>query len=92
VQQGWRRSSVEELRKRAEEHCGKGIPEETQLWDLGWCMREVVFSYLACERCGNQGCHVEDNKGQGVISRRKLEEMKWCGCMGKVAWPKEAKA
>jgi len=28
VQQGWRRSSVEELRKRAKEHCGKGVPEE----------------------------------------------------------------
>jgi len=35
VQQGWKRSSVEELRKRAEEHCEKGIPEEAQLWDLG---------------------------------------------------------
>jgi len=28
AQQEWRRSSIEELRKRAEEHCGKGIPEE----------------------------------------------------------------
>jgi len=35
AQQRWRRSSVEELRKRTEEHCGKGVPEEAQLWDLG---------------------------------------------------------
>ena len=70
-----------ELRKRVEEHCGKGVPEEAQLWDLGWYMREVVVSYLACERCGNQGYYVEDNRGQGVIFRRKLEGMKWCGLL-----------
>jgi len=53
--------------------------------------KEVVVLYLACERCRKQRCYVEDNRGQGVISRRKLEEMKWCGCMGKTAWSKEAK-
>ena len=37
--------------------------------------------YLTCERCGSQGCHVEDNRGQGVISRKKLKEIKWCGCV-----------
>jgi len=67
---------AEELRKRAEEHCRKSIPEETQLWDLGWCTREMVVSYLVCERCGEKRCHVEDNRGQGMISRRKLEEIK----------------
>jgi len=75
-----------------EEHCRKGIPEEAQLLELGWYMKEVVVLYLACKRCGNQGCHVKDNRGQGVISRRKLEEMKWCGCIGKAAQPREAKA
>jgi len=35
---------------------------------------------------------VKDNREQRVISRRKLEEMKWCRCMGKVVQPKEAKA
>jgi len=30
AQQGWKRSSIEELRKRAEEHCRKGVPEEAQ--------------------------------------------------------------
>jgi len=28
VQQGWRRSSIKELRKRAEEHYGRDVPEE----------------------------------------------------------------
>jgi len=35
---------------------------------------------------------VKDNREQRVISRRKLEEMKWYRCMGKVVQPKEAKA
>jgi len=35
VQQGWGRSSMKELRKKAEEHCGKGVPEEAQLLELG---------------------------------------------------------
>ena len=47
--------------------------------------------YITCERCGSQRCHVEDNREQRVISRRKLEEMKWCGCIEKAAWPREAK-
>jgi len=49
-------------------------------------------SYLACERCGKRGCYVEENKGQGVILNKRLEEMKWCGCIGEVAWPRKAKA
>jgi len=35
VQQGWRRSSVKELRKRAEEHCRRGVLGEAQLLELG---------------------------------------------------------
>jgi len=92
AQQGWRRSSIEELRKRAEEHCGRGVPEEAQLLELGYCTREVVVSYLTCERYESQGCHVEGNRGQRVISKRKSEEIKWCGCIGEAVRPKEAKA
>jgi len=66
AQQGWWRSSTEELRKRAEKHCGKGVPEETRLLELGWMTEETVVSYLTC-KCGEKGCHVEDNQGQGVI-------------------------
>jgi len=32
--------------------------------------------YLVYEMYGKQGCYVEENKGQGVISRRQLEELK----------------
>jgi len=35
---------------------------------------------------------MEDNRGQEVISRRKLEEMKWCGYIGKAVQPRKAKA
>jgi len=35
---------------------------------------------------------VEDNREQGVISRRKLGKIKWCGCIGKAARSREVKA
>jgi len=35
AQQEWRRSSIEELRKKTEEHCGKGVPREARLLELG---------------------------------------------------------
>jgi len=70
-----RRSLIEELRKRAEEHCGRGIPKETHLLELGWYTREVIVTYVECERCGEKGCHMEENRGQEVISNRQ----RWCG-------------
>jgi len=39
----------------------KGYPHNTV---------EVIVSYVECERCGWKGCHVEENRGQGVISNR----------------------
>jgi len=75
-------SSTEELRKRAEEHCGKGVPREAQLLELEWMMEEIVVLYLAC-KCGEKGSHVEDNWGQGVIPFWKWKELSWCGCTGK---------
>ena len=74
---------MEKLRIQAEVYCGKGIPEEAQLLELGWMTKEVVVSYLVCERCGERGCHVEDNRGQGVISWTKRKTLSWCGCKGK---------
>ena len=59
--------------------------------ELGWYTQEVVILYLACERYGKRGCYVEKNREQGVISNRKLEEMKWCGYIEKAAQPKEVK-
>ena len=36
AQQGkWRRSSQEQLRKRAEWYCGPTVPQDAQLWELG---------------------------------------------------------
>jgi len=67
VQQGWKKSSIEELRKRAEEHCGRGILEETRLLELGWYTRETIVTYVEYERCRKKGCHMEENRGQGMI-------------------------
>jgi len=64
-------------------YCGKGVPEEAQLLELGWMTKEVVVLYLVCERCGERGCHVEDNRGQGVIPWTKQKALSWCGCKGK---------
>jgi len=95
AQQGWRRSSIEELRKKAEEHCRKGVPREARLLELGWMTEEIVVSYLTC-KCGEKGSHVEDNRGQGVIPFWKWKELSWCGCKGKTegktAQSREAKA
>ena len=35
AQQEWRRSSIEELRKKAEEYCEKDVPRKAQLLELG---------------------------------------------------------
>ena len=82
---------TEELRKRAKKHCGKGIPREAQLLELGWMMEEVVVSYLTY-KCEEKGSHVEDNQGQRVIPFWKWRKLSWCGCKGEVVQPREAKA
>jgi len=51
-----------------------------------------VVLYLVCEKCGKQGYYVEENRGQEVTSRRKLKELKWCGCVKKAECPREGKA
>ena len=49
------------------------------------------MSYVECKRCGQKGCQIEENRGQGVISDRQ----KWCGCQKKkeaeVVHPKRGK-
>jgi len=35
AQQEWKRTLVEKLRIRTEVYCGKGVPEEAQLLELG---------------------------------------------------------
>jgi len=33
-------------------------------------MKEVIVTYVECKRYGLKECHVEENRGQGVISNR----------------------
>jgi len=82
-QEEWRRSSWEDLRKRAEWYCGPTVPQDAELWELGWRGQEAVVTYLRCQKCGEGGCHVEDDRGQGVIPYWKREKINWCGCKGK---------
>ena len=55
-------------------------------------MEEVIVMYAQCERCGEKGYHVEENRRQGVIKDRQ----KWYGYQKKekkkVACPTEGKA
>jgi len=63
AQQEWRRSSIEELRKRTEEHCGKGIPEEAQFLELGWYVPGMIVTYTEYRGCGRKGSYAEDDRG-----------------------------
>jgi len=51
-------------------------------------MKEVIVTYVWYERYREKGCHVEENKRQGVIKDRQ----RWYGCIKKAVWPREAKA
>jgi len=42
---------------------------------------EVIATYIECRWCGKKGMHRENNRGQGVLKGRKLEEAKWCECL-----------
>jgi len=91
AQQEWKRSLVEELRRRAKEHYGKEMPEEACLLELGWCMEKVIVMYVQCERCEEKGCHVEKNRRQGIIK----DKQRWYGYQKKekkVVCPTERKA
>jgi len=82
---------MEELRKKAEKHCSKGVPEEAWLLELGWYTPEIIVTYNKCRGCGRKGSYVESNRGQGVLQDRTF----WCRCRGKkkekAVWPREAK-
>jgi len=71
------------LRKRAEWYCGPTVPQDTELWELEWRGQEAIVTYLRCQKCGEGGCHVEDDWGQGVIPYWKREKKNWCGYKGK---------
>jgi len=67
--------------EKAQEYCRvENIPKDAWLLELGWMTEEVVATYIKCKWYRKKGMHREDNKGQGVLRERKLEEAKWCGC------------
>jgi len=82
-QKEWRRSSWEDLRKRAEWYCGPTVPQDAELWELGWRGQGAVVIYLKCPRCRKGGCYAEDDRGQGVLPYWRREKISWCGCKGK---------
>jgi len=71
---------VVELTKRAEKYCGKRMLEEACLLELEWYTKKMIVTYVQCERCGDKGCHVEENRRQEMIKDRQ----RWCGCIEKV--------
>ena len=92
IEEKWKKSSIEELRKRVEEYCNKRVSQEARLLELGWCIEKVIVTYVQYERYGEKRCHVEVNRRQGIIKNRQ----RWCECQKKkekkVACPTEEKA
>jgi len=41
---------------------------------------EVIATYIEYRWCRKKGIHRENNRGQGVLKGRKLEEAEWCRC------------
>ena len=74
------------------------MPENAQLLELEWITEEVIVTYIEWRWCRKKGIYREDNRGQGVLKGRKLEEAEWCGCSkqkkkeGVVACSREEKA
>jgi len=67
--------------KKVQKYCGgENVPENAQLLELEWMIEEVIAIYIECRWCGKKGMHRENNRGQGVLRGRKLEEAEWCGC------------
>jgi len=58
------------------------VPQDVELWELGWHGQGAVITYLKCPRCDKGGCYAEDDWGQGVVPYWKREKMSWCGCRG----------
>jgi len=59
------------------------VPQDAELWELGWHGQGAVVTYLKCPRCGKGGCYVEDDREQGVVPYWRREKMSWCGCREK---------
>jgi len=81
-QRKWRRSSWEQLRKRAKWYCEPTVPQDAELWKLGWRGQGAVITYLRCPRCDKGGCYAEDDWEQGILPYWKREKISWCGYRG----------
>jgi len=67
--------------EKVQEYCRvENVPENAQLLELGWITKEVIVTYIECRWCRKKGMYREDNRGQGVLKGRKLEEAEWYGC------------
>jgi len=54
----------------------ENVPENVQLLELGWMTKEVIATYIECRWCRKKRIHRKNNRGQGVLRGRKLEEAK----------------
>jgi len=52
------------------------VPEDAQLLELGWITEEVIVTYIECKWYRKKGMYRENNRGQGVLKERKLEEVR----------------
>ena len=67
--------------KKVQEYYGvENVPEDAWLLELGQMIKEVIATYIEYKWYGEKGIYWEDNRGQGVLRRRRLEEAKWCRC------------
>ena len=69
----------EVLRKRAEWYYGPTVPQDAELWELGWRGQGAIVTYLKCPRYDKGGYYIEDDQGQRVLPCREWEKMSWCG-------------
>jgi len=62
--------------EKVQEYCRvENMPEDAQLLELGWMTKEVIATYIGCRWCGKKRMHREDNRGQGVLRGKRLEEV-----------------
>jgi len=67
--------------EKAQEYCRvENIPEDAWLLELGWITGEAIATYIECRWCRKKGVYWENNRGQGVLRGRRIEEAEWCGC------------
>jgi len=41
-------------------------------------IEKVIVTYIKCRWYRKKGIYQENNRGQGVLRERRLEEVKWC--------------